>query len=131
MIPLRLLALCAALPAWADAAAPAAIPFRTGPESGELLLRSLGGLTVAALVALGVALLIRRFAPQWLEGFAKRPGKKRRLETVERLRISPATQVVVVRWDDEEWLIAEGSQGTQLLGKRPLREAAGEERQDG
>ncbi|MFC4161866.1 flagellar biosynthetic protein FliO [Chitinimonas lacunae] len=107
------------------------IPYRTGPDSGELLLRSLGSLVVAVLVALTLALLIKRFAPGLLSGLRRRQTGRRQLETLERLRISPTTQVVVVRWHDEEWLIAEGSQGTQLLGKRPHHSTAGEDGQDG
>ncbi|MEH6461578.1 flagellar biosynthetic protein FliO [Chitinimonas sp. JJ19] len=96
-------------------AEPAAIPYKQAPAVDELMMRLVGGLVLVAVVGLGIALLIRRFLP----GLRIIPGQTAALQVMQRTRVSATNQLVVVRYGDEELLLAEGPQGVQLLKSRP------------
>ncbi|WP_137939844.1 flagellar biosynthetic protein FliO [Chitinivorax sp. B] len=89
------------------------IPFKRA-TSGEddMVMRMIGALVVAGLSALGIALLIRRYG-LGITG-SLRPSNKR-LVLQERLRVSPGTQLLVVRFDEEDLLIAESASGVTIL----------------
>ncbi len=80
------------------------------------LLRTLGGLAaVLALLAGGLWLVKRR-------GAFLTPA--RRLEITARAAIDPKSQLVVVRWDNREHLIAVSAAGLAVVDSTPLAPAA-------
>ncbi|MBB5020297.1 flagellar biogenesis protein FliO [Chitinivorax tropicus] len=88
------------------------IPFkRPSPGEDSMVARMVGALAIAGLSALGIALLIRRYGLK-ITG-SMRPSK--RLVLQERLRVSPGTQLLVVRFDETDLLIAENANGVTIL----------------
>ncbi|TAL13619.1 MAG: hypothetical protein EPO01_20985 [Aquabacterium sp.] len=123
------LAACLGACACAHAAGPAAaasIPYQAeGPAAGALLSRVALALLVCGAAGWGVLLLLRRggFAP----GALRDPA--RRLEVLEIRRTGPKAALMVVRYEDEQLLLAQGEQQTVLLHRRPL--SGGAPAQDG
>jgi len=103
-----------ALPAASTAAG---IPFKREPEStGSMAARTAVAWLVCLAVGGGVLYVLRR-------RLGLRPGlglaKQRRLQVVESQRIGPKSSLVLVRWDQEELLLAQGEGGTSLLARAP------------
>ena len=92
----------------------AAIPYKQSPPTEDLLIKVVGGLLIASLAGIGLALAVRRFLP----GIASNLPGKRSVVVKEKIRLSATSQLIVVQADDEELLLAEGPQGVQLLRSR-------------
>jgi flagellar protein FliO/FliZ len=74
----------------------------------------------ALVITLGlvgiVAVLARRFGPEWMVRF-QRPRSERRLAIVESLHLDPQRRLVLVRLDDRERLLLLGE--GRLIEERP------------
>lgn len=95
----------------------AGIPFKREPEStGSMAARTAAAWLVCLAVGGGVLYMLRR-------RLGLQPGlglaKQRRLQVVESQRIGPKSSLVLVRWDQEELLLAQGEGGTSLLARAP------------
>lgn len=55
--------------------------------------------------------------PVWLQMTRGAKHRQRELEMVERLALSPTTQLVVVRWGGKKLLILSSSSGAQVLSE--------------
>jgi flagellar protein FliO/FliZ len=90
------------------------------------VLRAVFSLAVVLGLIVGVAFLLRRYAPQLLARLEGVHGH-RRLKVVETLVLDPARRLILVRLDNEERLILLG-EGRELLEPRdppppePVRE---------
>lgn len=95
----------------------AGIPFKREPEStGSMAARTAVAWLVCLAVGGGVLYMLRRrLGLQSGLGLAK----QRRLQVVESQRIGPKSSLVLVRWDQEELLLAQGEGGTSLLARSP------------
>jgi flagellar protein FliO/FliZ len=79
-------------------------------------LRAVFALAIVLGLILGLAYVLRRYAPQVLARLQAKRGE-RRLEIVETLVLDPARRLVLVRLDDEERLLLLG-EGRELLEPR-------------
>jgi flagellar biogenesis protein FliO len=95
-----------------------AIPFKRDSEATA----DLSGRAVAALVAClavgGVAIYLLR---KKLMPGAPRPSA-RRIRLIEVQRVGLKSSVVLLRWDDEELLLAQAENQVQVLARKPARE---------
>lgn len=71
------------------------------------LLRAVFALAIVLGLILGLAYVLRRYAPQLMARLQAKRGEKR-LTVVETLVLDPARRLVLVRLDDEERLILLG-----------------------
>ncbi len=71
------------------------------------LLRAVFALAIVLGLILGLAYVLRRYAPQLMARLQAERGE-RRLKVVETLVLDPARRLVLVRVDDEERLILLG-----------------------
>jgi flagellar protein FliO/FliZ len=76
--------------------------------------RAIFSLILVLGLILGLAYVMRRFAPQWLAKLSAARGK-RRLEVLETLVLDPARRLIIVRIDNDERLILLGD-GKDLGG---------------
>src|SRR5450432_2504335 len=81
------------------------------------ILRAVFALAVVLGLILGLAFILRRYAPNMLAKMAAQRGQ-RRLQVVETLVLDPARRLVLVRLDDEERLILLG-EGHELSEPQP------------
>lgn len=94
------------------------IPFKREPEtSASMVGRTAVALLVCLAIGGGVIYVLQR-------RMGLRPGlglkkQQRRLQVVEMQRIAPKSTLVLVRWDQEELLLAQGEGGTSLLARAP------------
>ena len=97
------------------ASAPGAIPFRQEPAvDGELGLRAVGALLVCLLVGgAAVYLLARRRGVD-----LAKPGSSR-LQVLETRRLAPKAALILVRWDGEDVLLAQGEGRIDIVARKP------------
>ncbi|MDI7773807.1 flagellar biosynthetic protein FliO [Asticcacaulis sp. EMRT-3] len=76
-------------------------------------LKAVFALAIVLGLILGLAYLVRRYAPQLMAQLQATRGKPRRLSVVETLVLDPARRLVLVRVDDEERLLLLG-EGREL-----------------
>jgi hypothetical protein len=104
-------------------AAGAALSYGEGPSVpwARIVLAFLlcAGLAVAAIAFLRWRTGRGAPSPFWLQMMRGAGEGERELELVERLSLSPTTQLVVVRWGGRKLLILASPSGAQLLGDRP------------
>lgn len=104
-----------------DAASPAAspasaIPFKQDREAGDHLgLRAAGALLICLLVGGGAIYLLTKRRDI---GTARQRGGAR-LRVLESKRLGPRSGLLLVRWDDEDLLIAQGDGRIDLLARKP------------
>lgn len=79
-------------------------------------LRAVFALAVVLGLILGLAYVLRRYAPQLMAQLQAQRGE-RRLKVIETLVLDPARRLVLVRLDDEERLILLG-EGRELIEPR-------------
>lgn len=82
------------------------------------ILRGMFALAIVLGLIVGLAYVLRRYAPQWLAKLQAERGQ-RRMQIVETLVLDPARRVVLVRIDDEERLLLLG-EGRELIEPRQL-----------
>lgn len=82
------------------------------------LLRAVFALAIVLGLVVGLAYVLRRYAPQLLARLQSERGQ-RRMQLVETLVLDPARRLVLVRIDDEERLLLLG-EGHELLEPRAL-----------
>ena len=70
-------------------------------------LRAVFALAIVLGLILGLAYILRRYAPQLMAKLQAQRGQ-RRLQVVETLVLDPARRLVLVRFDDKERLILLG-----------------------
>lgn len=80
------------------------------------ILKAIFALAIVLGLILGLAYLLRRYAPQLMAQLQAQRGE-RRLKVVETLVLDPARRLVLVRFDDEERLILLG-EGHELIEPR-------------
>ena len=81
------------------------------------ILRAVFALAIVLGLIVGLAYVLRRYAPNFLAKMAAQRGQKR-LQVVETLILDPARRLVLVKLDDEERLILLG-EGHELIEPRP------------
>ncbi|ESQ74584.1 flagellar biosynthetic protein FliO [Asticcacaulis sp. AC402] len=80
------------------------------------ILKALFALSIVLGMILGLAYVLRRYAPQLMARLQAQRGE-RRLKVIETLVLDPARRLVLVRLDDEERLILLG-EGRELIEPR-------------
>jgi len=80
------------------------------------IMRAAFALAIVLGLVVGLAYVLRRYAPQLLARLQAQRGE-RRMEVVETLVLDPARRLVLVRIDDEERLLLLGD-GRELLEPR-------------
>lgn len=80
------------------------------------ILKALFALSIVLGLILGLAYVLRRYAPQVMARLQAQRGE-RRLKVIETLVLDPARRLVLVRLDDEERLILLGD-GRELIEPR-------------
>lgn len=80
------------------------------------ILKAVFALAIVLGLILGLAYLLRRYAPQLMAQLQAQRGE-RRLRVVETLVLDPARRLVLVKLDDEERLILLG-EGRELIEPR-------------
>ncbi|EGF91170.1 fliO protein [Asticcacaulis biprosthecium C19] len=80
------------------------------------ILKAVFALSIVLGLILGLAYVLRRYAPQVMARLQAQRGE-RRLKVVETLVLDPARRLVLVRLDDEERLILLG-EGRELIEPR-------------
>jgi flagellar protein FliO/FliZ len=80
------------------------------------ILKALFALSIVLGLILGLAYVLRRYAPQLMARLQAQRGE-RRLKVIETLVLDPARRLVLVRLDDEERLILLG-EGRELIEPR-------------
>jgi flagellar biogenesis protein FliO len=98
------------------AATPASgIPFKRDPESSEQLVgRTALSLLLCLAVGVGAIHLIRRRT-----GVGRPMVAGRRLQVIETQRLGAKASLVLVRWDHEELLLAQGEREVALVARAP------------
>jgi Flagellar biosynthesis protein, FliO len=97
-----------------NSASSPAIPFKVDRESTtELSGRVLGALFACAVVGLGGIYWLRR---RQLPGISR--AKSRRLEVLEVQRLNVKAAVVLLRWDQDELLLACNEGRTELVARK-------------
>lgn len=97
------------------------------------ILRAFFGLSIVIGLILGLAYVLRRYAPALMTKLQAQRGAKR-LQVIETLVLDPARRLVLVRLDNAERLILlgegreldaprEGSRGSQKLDIQPTSTA--------
>ncbi|MFT4076287.1 MAG: flagellar biosynthetic protein FliO [Asticcacaulis sp.] len=76
------------------------------------ILRAFFGLSIVIGLILGLAFVLRRYAPSLMAKLQAQRGA-RRLEVIETLVLDPARRLVLVRFDDKERLVLLG-EGREL-----------------
>ena len=56
----------------------------------------------------------------WLKGFAAAENRKRRLQTLESLKLDARRRVVILRADGEDHILLLGPDGDTVLSKKPV-----------
>ncbi|WKL57543.1 flagellar biosynthetic protein FliO [Asticcacaulis sp. ZE23SCel15] len=82
------------------------------------VLRAVFALMTVLGLILGLAFILRRYAPQLMARLTAPRGQKR-MQVVETLVLDPARRLVLVRLDDEERLLLLG-EGKELIEPRQL-----------
>lgn len=82
-------------------------------------LRAMFALAIVIGLILGLAVVARRYAPQFLARLQAQRGA-RRLQVLETLVLDPARRLILVRVDDEERLLLLGD-GREMIEPRPLK----------
>jgi flagellar biogenesis protein FliO len=109
-------------PGAANAESGAPIPFKRDTEStGERSGRVAAALLVVLAAGAAAIMVVRR---RWAPGLAA--PKSRRLQLLEVQRVGVKSAVVLVRWDQEELLLAQGEGSMQLLARRDARRDTGD-----
>ncbi len=85
------------------------------------VLRGVFGLAIVLGLIVGLAYVLRRYAPNLLARVSAPRGRKR-LEVLETLVLDPTRRLVMVRVDDEERLVLLG-EGRELIEPKPLAAA--------
>lgn len=98
------------------ASSPSAIPFKQDREGRDQLgLRAAGALLVCLLVGGGAIYLLAKRRDL---GTARQRGGAR-LRILESKRLGPRSGLLLVRWDDEDLLIAQGDGRLELVARKP------------
>ncbi len=84
---------------------------RDGGEDDALVYRALGAFALACAVAGGLAWGAKRYAPR----LAVRRGGGDALERLETLRLTPRSTLFLVRWREQEMVLAESPSGLQVI----------------
>src|SRR5687767_15938165 len=105
------------------AAGGTALSYGTGPSVPWARI-ALAFLLCAGLAVAAIAFMRWRTgqggpSPFWLQLTRGAGDGQRELELVERLTLSPTTQLVVVRWGGRKLLILASPSGAQLLSEEP------------
>lgn len=100
------------LTSWAAPGLAVAQTLGRAPESGVDGARAAIGLLVCLALAVGVALVLRRFVGGAAPPFRREP---RRLQLLEAVRLSGRTDVCLLRCDQEEFILAVSPQTTLLV----------------
>lgn len=80
------------------------------------IMRAAFALAIVLGLVVGLAYVLRRYAPQLLARLQAQRGE-RRMEVVETLVLDPARRLILVRIDDEERLLLLGD-GRELIEPR-------------
>ncbi|MFT3995774.1 MAG: flagellar biosynthetic protein FliO [Asticcacaulis sp.] len=83
------------------------------------LMRAAFALAIVLGLVVGLAYVLRRYAPQFLARLQAQRGEQR-MRVVETLVLDPARRLVLVRIDDEERLLLLG-EGQELIEPRQPR----------
>jgi flagellar protein FliO/FliZ len=86
------------------------------------LLRASFALVIVLGLVIGMAYVLRRYAPQLMAKLQADRGE-RRLKVIETLVLDPSRRLILVKIDDEERLLLLG-EGHELLEPRPLDKPA-------
>ncbi|HYD79899.1 MAG TPA: flagellar biosynthetic protein FliO [Paucimonas sp.] len=90
------------------------LPFKQSTaQDDSVMYRALGAFFLACAAAGGIAYGIKRYLPR----LGNKTKKANSLQRVETLRLTPRSVLHVIRYRDEEILIAESAHGIQFLTK--------------